>query len=65
MRSGALLVLCLSAVCLALDNGLDDKDDVEINPLYYLGPLNPGVCVCVRVCVCLRLCVCVCVRVCT
>lgn len=36
-----LLVFCLPLVCLALDNGLDDKDNVEINPLARL-VVNPG-----------------------
>lgn len=36
-----LLALCLSTVCLALDNGLDEKENVEINPLRKL-VINPS-----------------------
>ena len=41
MERVSLLSLCLPALCLALDNGLRDSENVEINPLDSL-TLNPG-----------------------
>ena len=36
-----LLALCLPALCLSLDNGLKESENVEINPLDSL-TINPG-----------------------